>query len=193
MKRILIVDDEYLVRLGLKTIIDWTEHGYVIAGEASNGREALELFNRTGADVILTDIKMPVMDGLELTRAVREKNKKVKIIILSHYDEFAYAQEAVNLGAFRYILKSELTKTNLINVLQSLFFSASEEEADSKGNAGAEDIITRREQYIKSYLFPFLPDTNALGTMPAPPRRTSRPGRKVHRPLRRMPAHNAFT
>jgi hypothetical protein len=56
MKRILIVDDEYLVRLGLKTIIDWAEHGYIIAGKASNGREAFELFGRIGTDVILTDI-----------------------------------------------------------------------------------------------------------------------------------------
>jgi two-component system response regulator YesN len=172
MKRILIVDDEYLVRLGLKTIIDWAEHGYVIAGEAANGREALELFDRTGADVILTDIKMPVMDGLELTRAIKEKNKKVKIIILSHYDEFSYAQEAISLGAFRYILKSELTRANLINMLKSLFYSASEEAVvsmDSKEPGGPEDITVQRERYIESCLFPFLPDVNAIGICPPLP------------------------
>jgi two-component system response regulator YesN len=166
MKRILIVDDEYLVRLGLKTTIDWPEHGYIIAGEASNGREALELFDRTGADAILTDIKMPVMDGLELIRAIKEKNKKVKIIILSHYDEFSYAQEAINLGAFRYILKSELTKTNLLNVLKSLFYSVSEEAADSKEAGGSENITVQRERYIENYLFPFLPDADAVGVCP---------------------------
>jgi two-component system response regulator YesN len=173
MKRILIVDDEYLVRLGLKTIIDWPEHGYVIDGEAANGREALELFDRTGADVILTDIKMPVMDGLELTRAIKEKNKKVKIIILSHYDEFSYAQEAINLGAFRYILKSELTRTNLLGVLKSLFYSTSEEAADSKESGGPENITVRRERYIESCLFPFLPDVNAIGVCPPLPEEDS--------------------
>ena len=173
MKRILIVDDEYLVRLGLKTIIDWSEHGYVIAGEASNGREALELFDHTGADVILTDIKMPVMDGLEFTRAVRKRNKKVKIIILSHYDEFAYAQEAINLGAFRYILKSELTRTNLLNVLKSLFYSANEESADSGETAGTEDITVQREHYIENCLFPFLPDAKAAGACPPLPEEAS--------------------
>jgi two-component system response regulator YesN len=169
MKRILIVDDEYLVRLGLKTIIDWAEHGYVVAGEASNGREALELFDRAGADVILTDIKMPVMDGLELTRAIKEKNKKVKIIILSHYDEFSYAQEAINLGAFRYILKSELTRTNLLNVLKSLFYTANEEEADSLKGGDPETIAARRERYIESCLFPFLQDVSAMGVCPPLP------------------------
>jgi two-component system response regulator YesN len=176
MKRILIVDDEYLVRLGLKTIIDWPEHGYVIEGEAANGREALELFDRTGADVILTDIKMPVMDGLELTRAVKEKNKKVTIIILSHYDEFSYAQEAINLGAFRYILKSELTKTNLLNVLESIFY-AQEESAGSPEAEGAEDITAQRERYIRTYLFPFLQNmsTGGEGYYPPLPEDAARP------------------
>jgi two-component system response regulator YesN len=120
MKKILIVDDEYIVRLGLKTIVDWAMFGYMVAGEAANGKEALDFFEKNPADVILTDIKMPVMDGLELTRRIRERNKKTQIIILSHYDEFSYAQEAISLGAFRYILKSEMTKTNLENILKSL-------------------------------------------------------------------------
>jgi two-component system response regulator YesN len=179
MKRILIVDDEYLVRLGLKTIIDWPEHGYTIVGEAANGREALELFDRAGADVILTDIKMPVMDGLELTRAIKEKDKKVKIIILSHYDEFSYAQEAINLGAFRYILKSELTRTNLLNILKSLFYSASEEAADSPERDKPETVTTERERYIENFLFPFLPDVDAVGVCPPLPEEGGQKGKYV--------------
>jgi two-component system response regulator YesN len=178
MKRVLIVDDEYLVRLGLKTIIDWAEHGYAIAGEAVNGREALELFNRLGADVILTDIKMPIMDGLELTRAIKAKNKQVKIIILSHYDEFAYAQEAINLGAFRYILKSELTRTNLLSVLQSIFDPANETPAVPAGTSGGEDAAAQREHYIDRYLLPFFLDTKAVGVFPPLPEDGARPGEK---------------
>ena len=113
MKKILIVDDEYIVRLWLKTIVDWAAFGYAIAGEAANGKDAFDFFEKNPVDGILTDIKMRVMDGIELTRKVMARNKKTRIIILSHYDDFSYAQEAVNLGAFRYILKSELTKTNL--------------------------------------------------------------------------------
>ena len=124
MKKILIVDDEYIVRLGLKTIVDWAMFGYTVAGEAANGKEALDFFEKNPADVILTDIKMPVMDGLELTRRIRARNKKARIIILSHYDEFSYAQEAISLSAFRYILKSELTKTNLENILKSLYLDS---------------------------------------------------------------------
>ncbi|MDR0475403.1 MAG: response regulator [Treponema sp.] len=133
MKRILVVDDEYLVRLGLKTIIDWARFGCIIAGEAANGKEAFDFFEKNQVDVILTDIKMPVMDGLELTRKVKAINKKVQIIILSHYDEFSYAQEAINLGAFRYLLKSELTKTNLENVLKSLHFSSDDVQSAEQG------------------------------------------------------------
>jgi two-component system response regulator YesN len=164
MKRILIVDDEYLVRLGLKTTIDWAAHGYVIAGEAANGRDALELFEKTCPDVILTDIKMPIMDGLELTRAVKAKNRKVQIIILSHYDEFAYAREALSAGAFRYILKSELTKTNLINMLQALFDASSAENLKGGGNGG-EDPAGKRERYVEESFFPLFGETGS----PAPP------------------------
>jgi two-component system response regulator YesN len=150
MKKVLIVDDEYIVRLGLKTIVDWARFGYTVAGEAANGKEALEFFRQNQLDVILTDIKMPVMDGLELTRKIRTMDKKVHIIILSHYDEFSYAQEAIKLGAFRYILKPELTKTNLENVFKSLHLDADifpipEQKVEWKENL---------EQYIEEEMLP---------------------------------------
>jgi two-component system response regulator YesN len=154
MKKVLIVDDEYIVRLGLKTIVDWAGFGYTVAGEAANGREALDFFQQNQLDVILTDIKMPVMDGLELTRKIRTMDKKVRIIILSHYDEFSYAQEAIKLGAFRYILKPELTKTNLENVLKSLYLDADvfpvpEQKAEWKENL--EKFI--EEEMLPSFLW----------------------------------------
>jgi two-component system response regulator YesN len=166
MKRILIVDDEYLVRLGLKTTIDWAAYGCVIAGEAGNGRDALELFEKTNPDVILTDIKMPIMDGLELTRAVKAKNRKVQIIILSHYDEFAYAREALSAGAFRYILKSELTKTNLVTMIRALFDAAGGGDAGGDGGAG-KDPAEKRERYIEEHLFPLFGETGPR--LPPPP------------------------
>jgi two-component system response regulator YesN len=152
MKKILIVDDEYIVRLGLKTIVDWAAFGYTVAGEAANGREAFDLFEKNPADVILTDIKMPVMDGIELTRKVMTRNKKTRIIILSHYDEFSYAQEAVNLGAFRYILKSELTKTNLEKALKSLHLDSDVSPVSGPGQKAVwkENL----ETFIAEYMLP---------------------------------------
>jgi two-component system response regulator YesN len=150
MKKILIVDDEYIVRLGLKTIVDWAGFGYTLAGEAANGKEAFEFFEKTPVDVILTDIKMPVMDGLELTRKVRARDKKAQIIILSHYDEFSYAQEAIKLGAFRYILKSELTKDNLENVLKSLYLNSDVSPAPEQAAGWKENL----EEFIEEYMLP---------------------------------------
>lgn len=128
MKKILIADDEFLVRLGLKTTINWQEHGFIIVGEAKNGKEALELFNKYDPDILLTDIRMPIMDGLELIQAVKKIKKSVKSVILTHYDDFSYAQEAIKLGASEYILKSDLMSDNLFNVLNKL---SSEIDAES--------------------------------------------------------------
>jgi two-component system response regulator YesN len=150
MKKILIVDDEYIVRLGLKTIVDWAGFGYVVAGEAANGKEAFDFFGKNPVDVILTDIKMPVMDGLELTRKIKAQNKKAQIIILSHYDEFSYAQEAIKLGAFRYILKSELTKTNLENILKSLHLDSDVSPVPEQKARWKENL----EAFIGEYMLP---------------------------------------
>ena len=102
MQKVLVVDDEFLVRLGLKTTIDWEAHGYKIVGEASNGKEALEIFDREDPDILLTDIKMPVMDGFKLIEEVRKRKKRIRIVILSHYDDFAFAQKALKFGATQY-------------------------------------------------------------------------------------------
>ncbi len=158
MKKILIVDDEFLVRLGLKTTIDWEKYGYVIAGEANNGKEALEINKKIGADLILTDIKMPIMDGLELIKAVKRTNKKVQTIILSHYDEFSYAQEAMELGAFRYILKSELTKTNLESIIKDLFYAQGSEYLPPPTDAPE----GKQESYIKNQLWQLLVESDPL-------------------------------
>ena len=147
MKRVLIVDDEFLVRLGLKTTIDWEAHGYKIVGEAANGKEALEIFDRLDPDILLTDIKMPFVDGLKLIEEVQKKKRHLKVVILSNYDDFAFAQKAVKFGAARYILKSEMNEANLIELLETL---------SDKGREEAEEITTLkidRENYLKDQLF----------------------------------------
>ena len=103
--RLILVDDEAEVREGMLRRIDWEAGGFSIAGEAENGRDALELVERDPPDVVITDISMPVMDGMELGRALRERFPLVKVVFLTGFDEFAYAQQAVQMQAEDYLLK----------------------------------------------------------------------------------------
>ncbi|GIO34054.1 MULTISPECIES: response regulator transcription factor [Paenibacillus] len=105
MYKVFIVDDEAVVRDGLKRTIDWREHGFELAGDFANGREVLEVMEHTVPDVIISDISMPFMDGLELAANVTKKYPYVKIIILTGFDEFEYAQQAIRLKVSDFILK----------------------------------------------------------------------------------------
>lgn len=117
MLGVLIVDDELLMRIGLKSIIHWEDEGFTILGEAGNGREALELARTHQPDLIITDIKMPVMDGLEMIREARRMNMGGQFVILSCLEEFQHAQEAIRLGATDYLIKSDMKPTQLLSVL----------------------------------------------------------------------------
>ena len=130
MKKVLIADDEFLVRLGLRTTISWEENGFIIVGEAKNGKEAIELFEKHDPDILLTDIRMPVMSGLELIQELKARKKSLKSVILSHYDDFNYAREALKLGASEYILKTDLSSETLFEVLKKL-----SNEIDTEGTA----------------------------------------------------------
>lgn len=103
--RVLIADDEPDVRLGLKTIVDWKSLGFDLCGEASNGDECLEKIRKFNPDLVLLDIRMPKMHGLECAKTAREDGWNGKIIILSGYSDFQYAQEAILYGVESYLLK----------------------------------------------------------------------------------------
>lgn len=105
MFSMMIVDDEPVIRQGIKTSIDWSTYGINIVGEASNGQEALEKIIKLKPNILITDIRMPVMDGLELAEQVRLKQADTKIIILSGYDDFQYAKKSINLKVTEYLLK----------------------------------------------------------------------------------------
>lgn len=105
MYKVCFADDEPIVCQVMANIVDWERLSYEIAGTASDGQEALELYERTRPDLMIMDIKMPVMDGLECMRRIREKDKKVQIILLTAVDSFESAQRALNLGANGYLLK----------------------------------------------------------------------------------------
>ena len=90
---VMIVEDEFLVRAGLRTSIDWNAEGFEIVAEAQNGEEALELYQRYHPLIIITDIRLPKMDGIAMMKELRKQKAKVNFIVVSAYDDFQYAKE----------------------------------------------------------------------------------------------------
>ena len=103
--KVFFVEDEIVTREGIRDNVNWEVNGFEYCGEASDGEMALPLLQTTRPDVLITDIKMPFMDGLQLCRIVRERMPWIKLIILSGHDEFEYAQKAIELGVTEYLLK----------------------------------------------------------------------------------------
>lgn len=103
--RIMLVDDEEEVRKAIIRKMDWEQLGFTVVGDAENGQEALEKLEQLEPDVVITDIRMPYMDGLTLTARIREKYPSMKILIFSGYDDFDYAKQAIKLHVSEYILK----------------------------------------------------------------------------------------
>ena len=117
MIRTVIVDDDFLVRSYLKQLGAWERADYQIAADARDGEEALNIIEKLGPDVVVTDISMPLMDGIELIRRIREQNQAVYIIVLSCHDDFEYVKEAMKLGADEYVLKNSLNEESLYEIL----------------------------------------------------------------------------
>ncbi|TCL70798.1 two-component system response regulator YesN [Hydrogenispora ethanolica] len=120
MVKVVIIDDEPLVRVGLRSMIPWEELGYELSGEATNGRQGLELIGKQQPDIVITDIKMPVMDGLEMMRLVLKAEQPVKFIILSSYDEFQLVKQAMKQGAEEYLIKLDLEPEVLTETLAAV-------------------------------------------------------------------------
>jgi len=132
--RVLSGDDEPMIRFGLRSAVDWEREGLKLAGEASNGKTALEAMSREKIDILITDIKMPVMDGIELTREAKRSNPGIKVVFVSSYNDFEYAREAVKLGVvIDYLLKPTMEPGDLVNVLRLC-----REELDAQRGKGAE-------------------------------------------------------
>jgi two-component system response regulator YesN len=136
MLGVVIVDDEAIVRMNLKSLIDWEKEDCCILGEAENGRVGLDLILREKPGIVITDIKMPVMDGLEMIRRAGQEYDAARYVILSSYEEFALLKTAMSYGAGEYLLKLELTAETLKKTL------AEQREIlirEQKGASGRED------------------------------------------------------
>jgi two-component system response regulator YesN len=127
--KVFLVEDEIAAREGIRDNVDWQSAGFEFCGEAQDGEIALALIEATQPDVLITDIKMPFMDGLQLSKIVREHLPWVKIVILSGYDEFDYAQAAVKLGVTEYLLKP-ISVPDLNAVLRKIKVVLDREKSD---------------------------------------------------------------
>src|SRR5579859_5692263 len=129
--RVFFVEDEIVTREGIRDNVDWQAHGFELCGEAPDGERALPVLQAIEPDVLITDIKMPFMDGLQLSKIVRERLPRTKIVILSGHDEFEYAQRAIKLGVTEYLLKP-VTVQQLNQVLQRLALQLDRERKEQE-------------------------------------------------------------
>ncbi|WP_113928860.1 response regulator [Bacillus sp. P14.5] len=157
MFNVMIVDDEPIIRFGLKSSIDWEKENLKLVGDYPNGKQALDAMEDTAVDILITDIKMPVMDGITLMKKALEKNSKLKIVLVSSYNEFEYVREGLTHGAVDYILKPTLEPETFLKTVQKCVDKIEEEQSmDRKLEYASRstDAANRRkmEQEIKRIL-----------------------------------------
>lgn len=143
MYKLILAEDEEDVREGIIAQIDWEQYGFEVVEQAENGREAAEAVDRHMPDVVVTDIQMPFMNGLQLAEWIRSRHPNTKIIILTGFDEFEYAQKAIKLQIDEYILKP-FSSQELIDVLLKVRTAIEAEIAEK------ENIYVLSEHYRKS-------------------------------------------
>lgn len=138
MIKVLIVDDERLVVENITESIQWESMGFVLSRPAYNGKSAIRIFEEERPDLVITDIKMPGMDGLELSRELLKRKADIQIILLTAYKDFEYAKKAIELGVSRYIVKNDIQPDSM----RELLMEVREDIRDHKTN----DRILRREK-----------------------------------------------
>lgn len=148
MYKLLLVDDEFFVRMGMRETIDWEKVGVEYIGDAANGKEGFRLACELKPDIIITDIRMPEMDGLELIDACRKQGLKAQFIVLSAHNEFDYAKEALQLGVCDYVLKPTAEE----QLLQAVRKAVAVVEQANKAAAAAENLVGRFRSAAKDYV-----------------------------------------
>lgn len=154
MIKVFLVEDEFFVREGIKNNIDWEGHGYEFCGEASDGELAFPMIKKEKPDIVITDIRMPFMNGLELSQLIKKEMPWVEIIILSGFEEFEYAKEAIKIGVSQYLTKP-ISGGDLLKELDSLKEKIKENKKEREIREKylketKENIISERKVFFKS-------------------------------------------
>lgn len=162
--KVFLVEDEIVIREGIRERIDWKANGFEFCGEAPDGEIALPLIQSLMPDILITDIKMPFMNGLELSRIIHEAMPQIRIIILSGHDEFEYAREAIKLGVVEYLLKP-LSPTDLLDVLLKIarhFEKEAAEEERLKDMQERQNLPLQRDQFLMQLVLGGISSMEAL-------------------------------
>jgi two-component system response regulator YesN len=159
MHKLLIADDEFEIRNGLSHYIPWTEMGFEVIGQLENGLDVLNFMSKHPVDVLLCDIRMPIMSGMDVARALSEQKSPTKIVLLSGYKEFEYAQQALEFGVRSYLLKppkyseifnlfSRIKEELVMNPLPS----PAPHTSTAKVSKEESDISIKAVQKVKTYI-----------------------------------------
>ncbi|MGM9630465.1 response regulator transcription factor [Butyricicoccus sp.] len=151
MKKIILADDDFLVRSYLSQLVDWEANGYMLAGVAQDGEQALELAEKLKPDIVIADIDMPVMNGIALLQKLKEKRNPARVVMLSCHDDFEYVKEAMRIGADEYLLKDAVTPEKLLQTLKEI--------APAESDAAAEDTKELTEEQERKQLLQLLEGT----------------------------------
>ncbi len=152
MLKVFLVEDETVIREGLRDNIPWEQYGYQLIGEAADGEIALPLIRKLRPDVLITDIKMPFMDGLTLSKIVSAEFPKMKIIIISGYDDFEYARQAIEVGVGQYLLKP-ITKQIMRKTLLDLKEKIEQDMEKNDYQIQFQNEMHEYEQFSRRHFF----------------------------------------
>ena len=150
--KVFLAEDEFVVREGIKNNIDWTGHGYEFCGEAGDGEMAYSMIQKEQPDILIADIKMPFMDGLSLSRLIKAEYPAIEIILLTGYEEFAFAQEAIQIGVSRYLSKP-ISGDNLLKEINIVAEKIREREEERNLAKKYAEEMDEREQLEKQEFF----------------------------------------
>lgn len=151
MFRVILAEDEPLVRMGIKSMVNWEEMNMRVVAECSDGEEAWKAYEAHRPDLIITDLKMPVMDGMELIRRVRAVDSRVRILVLTCIEDFDYARQAIELDVSNYILKLSCTVEKLTGILGRIREELTAMSA-SDNNVRDVDYLPIRESMFFDYV-----------------------------------------
>ncbi|GFI68794.1 putative response regulatory protein [Lachnospiraceae bacterium] len=148
MYQVLLIDDEPIIQLGIRKMIPWEDTPYQLCGTAPNGQDALDFIQNNPVDMIITDLKMPVMDGISLIRTLKARQINIPVLVLSNYSDFDLVREALLEGAVDYLLKVDLSKDSLLGQLDKMAAKVKRTQADQLQKQQQELMLAKKNKEV---------------------------------------------